>query len=133
MRFAEWQERLRETFQAGLAENPDAICYTAIHRALEDQYDKQRESKVPPKGADKFENEQSAQLNLLHFPSILRSKSYYRRFGTLMINRVKMSMINEGLLLEVKEENVEELPNGRTKSRPGKKKSDFVRLLSRAK
>ena len=66
------------------------------------------------------------------FPSIMRSKSYYRRFGSLMINRVKMSMINEGLLREVKEETVEELPNGRTKSRPGKK-SDFVRLLSRAK
>jgi hypothetical protein len=132
MRFAEWQERLRGTFQAGLAENPDAICYSAIHRALEDQYDKQKESRVPPKGANRFEDEESAQLKLLHFPSIMRSKSYYRRFGSLMINRVKMSMVNEGLLREVKEETVEELPDGRTKSRPGKK-SDFVRLLSRAK
>jgi len=132
MRFAEWQERLRETFQAGLAENPDAICYSAIHRALEEQYDKQRESKAPPKGADKFEDEESAQLKLLHFPSIMRSKSYYRRFGSLMINRVKMSMINEGLLREVKEVNVEELPDGRTKAKSGKK-SDFVRLVVRAK
>jgi hypothetical protein len=132
MRFAEWQERLRGTFQAGLAENPDAICYSAIHRALEDQYDKQQENKVPPKGADKFGVEKFAQLKLLHFPGIMRSKSYYRRFGSLMINRVKMSMINEGLLREVKEETVEELPDGRTKTRPGKK-SNFVCLLSRAK
>ena len=132
MRFAEWQERLRGTFQAGLAENPDAICYSAIHRALEEQFDKQRESKLPPKGAEKFEGEESAQLKLLHFPGVMRSKSYYRRFGSLMINRIKMSMINEGLLREVKEQTVEDLPDGRTKAKPGKK-SDFVRLVVRAK
>ena len=132
MRFAEWQERLRGTFQAGLAENPDAICYSAIHRALEERYDKQKESKVPPEGADKFEDKESAQLKLLHFPSMMRSKSYYRRFGSLMINRVKMSMINEGLLLEVKQKTVEELPDGRTKTKSGKK-SEFVRLVVRAK
>ena len=132
MRFAEWQERLRGTFQAGLAENPDAICYSAIHRALEEQHDKQRESKVPPKGAHKFEDSESEQLKLLHFPSIMRSKSYYRRFGSLMINRVKTSMINEGLLREVKEQTVEDLPDGRTKTKSGKK-SDFVRLVVRAK
>jgi len=131
MRFAEWQERLRGTFQAGVAENPDAICYSAVHRALEEQYDKQRSTGVPPKGADMIESGKAAQLRLLHFPSIMRSKSYYRRFGTLMINRVKMSMINEGLLGEVKEETVEDLPSGKTKTKPGKK-SAFVRFLSRA-
>jgi hypothetical protein len=131
MRFAEWQERLRGTFQAGVAENPDAVCYNAVHKALEMQYDKQKSTGVPPKGVDRFADDKATQLKLLHFPSIMRSKSYYHRFGCPMINRIKMSMINEGLLGEVKEETVEELPNGKTRTKPGKK-STFVRLLSRA-
>jgi len=48
------------------------------------------------------------------------------------VNRYLETKGNEGLLREVKEQTVEDLPDGRTKTKSGKK-SDFVRLAARAK
>jgi len=132
MRFAEWQERLRGTFQAGLAENPDAICYSAIHRALEEQHDKQRESKVPPKGAHKFEDSESEQLKLFAFPQHHAKQVLLPALWKLDDQPGKDIDDQRSLLREVKEQTVEDLPDGRTKTKSGKK-SDFVRLVVRAK
>jgi len=51
-RFCEWQERLRQVFKPGLAESKDAEAFEAVWSALNEQYNKQKETReVHPKAA----------------------------------------------------------------------------------
>jgi hypothetical protein len=74
--FAEWQERIRDIYKPGMAENKEAECFEAIVWLLHQH----------GTGVD------------IHWAKTINSKGYYRRFGSTLINRVKDSMVKEGII-----------------------------------
>jgi hypothetical protein len=129
MRFGEWQERLREIFRPGLAENNDAVCFEAVAKALREVYDRQMSTKKPPPHANLFTDDKDEQCKLLHFTNIMLHKSYYHRFSAPLLNRVKKAMIEEKLINEVKEEETEDDASSTGRAQTKGKKNPFVRLL----
>jgi hypothetical protein len=124
LRYAEWQERLRQTYRPGLGESNDAVCFEAIYKALWETYERQVDTRKPPKGANTVTDDLGEQCKLLHFATIMNLKSYYRRFGPTLLNRTKANMVNENIILEVLTD-PEEDDNGRKKKG---KKTTFVKL-----
>jgi hypothetical protein len=117
--FCEWQERLREVFRPGVAENKEAECQNEIIGALYEQLLKQKSTGETPKGAEDVRD--------LNWTSVLNGGSFYRSKGVTLINRVKKSMVEEGFIAEVKKEEF-----GRSGKGTGKfRKTQFVRLLRR--
>ena len=120
-RFGEWQERIRSVYRPGLAETKEAECFEAVYSALWERFQKQRDTNSSPKGTDNPKH--------LHFAQIVNGKSYYRKFGSTMVNRVKKSMMDEGIIAVVKEDQYNEQgePTGKSVRTP------FVILKGRVK
>jgi hypothetical protein len=76
LKFADWQERIRDVYKPGMAENKEAECFEAIVGLLHQH----------GTGVD------------IHWAKTINSKGYYRRFGSTLINRVKDSMVKEGII-----------------------------------
>ncbi len=127
-RFCEWQERLRQVFRPGLAETKDAEAFEAVWSALKEQYNKQKETReVPPKAASlALDMGQEHRWKLIHFTDVLNSKSYYRRYSRF-ISQVRKTMLEEGFIHEVRED--EEDERGKVK----KGKTPFVVLAKDVK
>lgn len=121
-RFVEWQLRLREVYKPGLAETKESECYEAIYSALKERRDYQRQNNVHHKNAELISGVEESNLwMLLHFRDTVNSKSYYRKYAGL-IDRVKKSMIDNGIIEVFSEE--EEDDRGVMK----KSKTPFVLL-----
>jgi len=126
-RFTEWQQRLRGTFKPGLAETKESECYEAVYTALKERRDYQKQHKVHHKGADLITGiEKDSLWMLLHFRDTVNNKSYYRKYSGL-IDRVKKSMVDNGII-EVFEEEVEVESNDNSKSKTKRSKTPFVKL-----
>lgn len=106
LRFCDWQIAVREKYKPGIAENKDAECMEAIVSVLHDHAAKHGLSER------------------IHWARTMNGKSYYRRFGAIIMNRVKKALIAEGIIVEVYEEDDD-----------GKKKkaSPYVRLAGKIK
>lgn len=121
-RFIEWQLRLREVYKPGLAETKESECYEAIYTALKERRDYQKLNKVHHKDAELITGVTRDDLcKLLHFRDIVNNKSYYRRYSGL-IDRVKKSMVDNGIIEVFMEEGEDD--KGNTK----KSKTPFVLL-----
>jgi hypothetical protein len=129
-RFCEWQERLREVFKPGLAETKDAEAFEAVWSALKEQYNRQKETReVHPKAASlALDMGQEHRWKLIHFTDVLNSKSYYRRYARF-ISQVRKTMLEEGFIHEVREDEEDE----RGKVKKGKGKTPFVVLAKDVK
>jgi hypothetical protein len=130
LRFCEWQERLRQVFKPGLAETKDAEAFEAVWSALKEQYNKQKSTgEAHPKVANlDTDMEQEHLWKLIHFTDVLNSKSYYRRYGRF-ISQVRKTLVEEGFILEVREDEEDE----RGKVKMGKGKTPFVLLTKDVK
>lgn len=130
LRFTEWQLRLRQTFKPGVAETKDAEALESVWGALKEQFNKQKKSRVVHDKALHLEIDMPAEdrWKLIHFTDVLNSKSYYRKYGRY-ISQVRKTLIDEGFMYEVKENEVDE--NG--KERKGKSKTPFVVLAKEVK
>jgi hypothetical protein len=104
LRFMEWQQRLRAVYRPGLAETKEAQCYEAVYTALYEGYTKQQAENFVHKKAKDYviAMKEPEQWKLLHFTQIVNSKSYYRKFAGL-IDRAKKSMVDNGIIAEVRE------------------------------
>jgi hypothetical protein len=122
-RFCEWQERLRQVFKPGLAETKDAEAFEAVWSALREQYNRQKAThEVHPKAASlALDMEQENRWKLIHFTDVLNSKSYHRRYSRF-ISQVRKTLIEEGFIYDVRED--EEDERGKVK----KGKTPFVVL-----
>jgi hypothetical protein len=129
-RFCEWQERLRQVFKPGLAETKDAEAFEAVWSALKEQYNKQKKAgDVYPKAVGlAVDIKQEHLWKLIHFTDVLNSKSYYRRYGRF-ISQVRKTLVEEGFILEVRED--EEDERGKVKKEKGK--TPFVLLMKDVK
>jgi hypothetical protein len=127
-RFCEWQERLRQVFKPGLAETKDAEAFEAVWSALREQYNRQKETReVHPKAVSlALDMQQENRWKLLHFTDVLNSKSYYRRYSRF-ISQVRKTMLEEGFIHEVREDEEDE----RGKAKKGK--TPFVVLAKDVK
>jgi len=103
LRFMEWQQRLRAVYRPGLAETKEAECYEAVYTALHERYIRQQAENFVHKKAKDYiiDMDESEQWKLLHFTEVVNSKSYYRRFAGL-IDRVKKSMVDNGMIAEIR-------------------------------
>jgi hypothetical protein len=95
LHFADWQVAIRKIYRAGMAENKEAECFEAIASGLQQTLDNQRKTGKIPKGGESSDD--------LCWAQIMNSKSLYRKYGSSMINRVKMSMVNEGIITTIYE------------------------------
>jgi hypothetical protein len=117
LNFADWQVSIRAVYRAGVAENKEAEAFEAIATALQQVHDKQEHtSKIPNGGTETAD---------LHWARIMNSKSLYRKHGSTVINRIKMSMVHEGILRIVYDLDDE--------GNPTKKATPFVQLRGRIK
>ncbi len=121
-RFIEWQLRLREVYKPGVAESKESECYEAVYSALKERRDYQKLNNVHHKGAKLISGVKESDLwMLLHFRDTVNNKSYYRKYSGL-IDRVRKSMVDNGIIESFMEE--EEDEKGKTK----KSKTPFVVL-----
>jgi len=74
LRFAGWQEAIRQYYRPGMGENQDARAYEAIITAA-------------PAGRFKWSE-------------LCKNRNLYRKFSTTTLNRVRAAMVREGLLDE---------------------------------
>ena len=127
-RFCEWQERLRQVFKPGLAETKDAEAFEAVWSALKEQYNKQKKTgEAHPKAVTlALDMEQVHRWKLIHFTDVLNSKSYYRRYSRF-ISQVRKTLIEEGFIREIREDEEDE----RGKAKKGK--TPFVVLEKNVK
>jgi hypothetical protein len=122
LRFIEWQLRLREVYKPGLAETKESECYEAIYTALKERRDYQKLNNVHHKDAELITGVTKNEMyKLLHFRDVVNNKSYYRRYSGL-IDRVKKSMVDNGIIEVFMEEGEDD--KGNTK----KSKTPFVLL-----
>ncbi len=127
LRFMEWQERIREIYRPGLAETKEAEAYESVYTALWERLKKQTSEGSAPKGAEEITKDNQEQCKLLHFAQVVNGKSYYRKYAGL-IDRVKKSMIDNGVIGEIREYNTDDHGN----EKKGKK-TPFVTLRGRIK
>jgi len=127
LRFMEWQERIREIYRPGLAETKEAEAYESVYSALWERLKKQINEGISPKGADEISNDKQHQCRLLHFARVVNAKSYYRKYAGL-IDRVKRSMAENGIITEVHEIDFDDRGN----EKKGKK-TPFVTLRGKVK
>ena len=129
-RFCEWQQRLRQVFKPGLAETKDAEAFEAVWTALKEQFKKQKKSgQVHPKAELlTLEMDREERWKLINFTDVMNSRSYYRTYAT-MIGRVRKTLVEEGFLREVRE-NEDDGKGGVKKS---KSKTPFIILLKEVK
>jgi hypothetical protein len=127
LRFVEWQERIREIYRPGLAETKEAEAYESVYSALWERLKKQMNDGISPKGADEITSNEEKQCLLLHFTQVINAKSYYRKYAGL-IDRVKRSMAENGIITEVHEIEFDDRGN----EKKGKK-TPFVTLRGRVK
>jgi hypothetical protein len=127
-RFCEWQERLRQVFNPGLAETKDAEAFEAVWGALREQYNRQKKSgEVHPKAASlALDMGQENRWKLIHFTDVLNSRSYYRRYSRF-ISQVRKTMLEEGFIHEVREDEEDD------RGKPKKGKTPFVVLAKDVK
>jgi hypothetical protein len=125
LRMMEWQERIREIYRPGLAETKEAEAYESVYSALWERLKKQISEGIAPKGADEITKDKEQQCRLLHFARVVNAKSYYRKYAGL-IDRVRKSMADNGVLEEIREYETDERGN----EKKGKK-TPFVRLRGR--
>jgi hypothetical protein len=130
LRFCEWQQRLRQVFKPGLAETKDAEAFEAVWSALREQFKKQKKSGQVHAKAEllTLEMDQSERWKLIHFTDVMNSKSYYRTYSS-MIGRVRKTLVEEGFVCEVREDE-EDGKGGVKKSRA---KTPFVILMNEVK
>ena len=121
----EWQERIREIYRPGLAETKEAEAYESVYSALWERLKKQISEGLSPKGADQITRDKQEQCRLLHFAQIVNAKSYYRKYAGL-IDRVKKSMADNGVIEEIREYETDD--HGHEKKG---KKTPFVTLRGR--
>jgi hypothetical protein len=121
----EWQERIREIYRPGLAETKEAEAYESVYSALWERLKSQTNEGIPPKGADEITKNKKEQCRLLHFTQIVNAKSYYRKYAGL-IDRVKKSMADNGVITEIREYETDAHGN----EKKGKK-TPFVTLRGR--
>lgn len=129
-RFCEWQQRLRQVFKPGLAETKDAEAFEAVWTALKEQFKKQKKSgQVHPKAELlTLEMNHEERWKLIHFTDVMNSKSYYRAYAN-MIGRVRKTLVEEGFIREVRENE----DDGKGGVRKSKTKTPFVILLKEVK
>jgi hypothetical protein len=127
LRFMEWQERIREIYRPGLAETKEAEAYESVYSALWERLKKQVSEGLSPKHADLITMKKEAQCKLLHFAQVVNSKSYYRKYAGL-IDRVRNSMVDNGIIEEIYEREVDAA--GREKKGA---RTPFVTLRGRIK
>jgi Bifunctional DNA primase/polymerase, N-terminal len=125
LRFMEWQERIREIYRPGLAETKEAEAYESVYSALWEQRKKQIGEGISPKRAEEITKDKQEQCKLLHFTQIVNAKSYYRKYAGL-IDRVKKSMADNGVITEIREYETDAHGN----EKKGKK-TPFVSLRGR--
>jgi hypothetical protein len=116
-----------------MAETKEAECYEAVCNALKEAHDRQHKSGQMPKGADRItdpELDMEDRWQLLNFRGIVNSKSYYRRYAGL-IDRVRKSMADNGVIEEYREPEPEEDERGREKNKGKESKTPFVILRAR--
>lgn len=125
-RFCEWQQRLRQVFQPGIAGTKEAQAFEAVWTALREQFKKQKRSgQVHPKAELlTLDMSQEERWKLIHFTDLMNSKSYYRAHAN-MIGRVRKTLVEEGFIREVRE--VEDDGKGGVKK--SKAKTSFVILI----
>lgn len=129
-RFCEWQQRLRQVFKPGLAETKDAEAFEAVWTALKEQFKKQKTSgEVHPK-AERLTLDigHAERWKLIHFTDCMNSKSYYRTYSS-MIGRVRKTLVEEGFIREVREDE----DDGKGGVKKSKTKTPFVILLKEVK
>ena len=94
--FMEMQERIREVYKSGLAENKDAECLEAIVGAIKEHVKQQVASGIPDPNCP-VEVPEKSRLRAFKLSSILHAKNFYRTYATV-IPRVKKMMAEEKLL-----------------------------------
>jgi hypothetical protein len=129
-RFCEWQQRLRQVFQPGLAETKEAQAFEAVWTALKEQFKKQKKSGQVHPNAEllTLDMNQEERWKLIHFTDLMNSKSYYRAYAN-MIGRVRKTLVEEGFILEVREDE----DDGKGGARKSKTKTPFVILMKEVK
>jgi Bifunctional DNA primase/polymerase, N-terminal len=125
LRFMEWQERIREIYRPGLAETKEAEAYESVYSALWERLKKQVGEGLWPTGADEIARDKQEQCKLLHFAQVVNAKSYYRKYAGL-IDRVRKSMADNGVIEEIREYETDDQGN----EKKGKK-TPFVKLRGR--
>lgn len=101
--FCEWQERLRQVYRPGIAENKEAECFEAVIAAL---------------------NEKGIGVPI-PWSRTMNAKSYYRKYSPTLLNRVKKALKDEGIItIEMEEDE---------KGRPTKKPTGNVILRGKVK
>jgi hypothetical protein len=129
-RFCEWQQRLRQVFKPGLAATKDAEAFEAAWTALREQFKSQKKSsQVHPKAELlTLGMNQEERWKLIHFTDVMNSKSYYRTYSS-MIGRVRKTLVEEGFVREVREDE----DDGKGGVKKSKAKTPFVILLKEVK
>ena len=129
-RFCEWQQRLRQVFKPGLAETKDAQAFEAVWTALKEQFKRQKNSGQAHPKAEllTLDMDREERWKLINFTDVMNSRSYYRTYAT-MIGRVRKTLVEEGFLREVRE-NEDDGKGGVKKS---KSKTPFIILLKEVK
>jgi len=129
-RFCEWQQRLRQVFKPGLAETKDAEAFEAVWSILKEQFKKQQKSRQVHPNAEllTLDMNQAERWKLIHFTDCMNSKSYYRTYSS-MIGRVRKTLVEEGFIREIREDE----EDGKGGTRKAKSKTPFVILLKEVK
>ncbi|MFZ0800106.1 MAG: bifunctional DNA primase/polymerase [Terriglobales bacterium] len=101
--FCEWQERVRQVYRPGIAENKEAECFEAVIAAL---------------------NEKGIGVPI-PWSRTMNAKSYYRKYSPTLLNRVKKALKDEGIITFEMEEDGQ--------GRPTKKATGNVILRGKVK